>query len=126
MVGAFRRPAARPAAAAAVAVELVLDKMPFTGSRLAPPGLVGRVAFAGLAAGLLARVGMTTARPEVANAVTAVAVAAAGTAALLAAKAGHDWRANLAKDYPDAVIAVGEDAIALALATTGTVVAGGR
>jgi len=33
----------------AVVVELVLDKMPFTGSRLEPAGMAGRVVFASVA-----------------------------------------------------------------------------
>jgi hypothetical protein len=126
MVGAFRHPAARSAAATAVGVEMVLDKMPFTGSRLEPPGLIGRVAFAGVAAGLLARAGMATRQEAAANAVIPLAMATAGAAALVAAKAGHDWRAALAEDYPDAIVAVGEDVLAVTLAGAGMALADGR
>jgi uncharacterized membrane protein len=52
---AFRHPAARPVAVAASGGELVTDKLPGTGSRLAPPSLAGRVICASLAAAVLAR-----------------------------------------------------------------------
>jgi hypothetical protein len=126
MVGAFRHPAARSAAATAVGVEMVLDKMPFTGSRLEPPGLIARAAFAAVAAGLLARAGMTSRQEVTANAVIGLAMATAGMSALVAAKAGHDWRAALAKEYPDTVIAIGEDVVALSFATAGIALADGR
>ena len=46
----LRHRLAKPAAGVAVAAELVLDKMPFTGSRLEPAGMAGRLMFAGAAA----------------------------------------------------------------------------
>jgi hypothetical protein len=136
----LHRRGARRAATTAVGVELVLDKMPFTGSRLEPPGLIARVGFAGLAAGLLAQAGgrdraggprhqhrpqrgRASDRPMAAAAVTAAAVGVAGAAALVAAKAGHDWRAALAKERPDAAIAVVEDAIAVGMAAAGVALA---
>ena len=52
---ALRHPATRWIAAAADGAELVADKLPGTPSRLDPPGLIGRLIFASLAAAVLAR-----------------------------------------------------------------------
>ena len=104
---ALQHPVAKPAAGVAVAIELVLDKMPFTGSRLEPAGIGGRLVFAGAAAGLAAR---RRARPVVASVL--IAVAAAG----VTAKVAHDLRARLAKKMPDRAVAVVEDLAALAVA----------
>ena len=103
----FKHPLARPAAVIAIAVEVVLDKMPFTGSRLEPPGMAGRLVFAGAAAGLAAR---QRARPVVPAALVAIVTAAA------IAKAAHDVRARLAETVPDRVVAVAEDLVALGTA----------
>ncbi len=97
----------RSVAAAAVCAELVLDKLPSTGSRLAPPALAGRLLVAAVGAAALAR---AESRPPFGPA----AVSAA--AALGAAKAGHDARVALARRLPDPVVAVAEDALAFALA----------
>jgi len=105
---ALQHRVARPAAGLAVAIELVVDKMPFTGSRLEPAGIGGRLVFAGAAAGLAAR---RRARPVVASAL--VAIAAAG----VTAKVAHDLRAQLAKKVPDRAVAVVEDIAALAVAS---------
>ncbi len=106
----FRHRLARPAAAIAVAVEVVLDKMPFTGSRLEAPGMAGRLVFAGAAAGLAAR---QRSRPVVPAALLAIATAAA------TAKASHDIRARLAETVPDRAVAVAEDLAALGIAAVG-------
>ena len=103
--------AAGPLAACGVLAELVLDKLPITGSRLEVPGLVGRVVFAGIAATALAR---TEDEPVIAAAIVASA------AALVAAKIGHDARVAIAERLPDAVVAVVEDAIAIGLAVAAT------
>jgi uncharacterized membrane protein len=108
---AFRHPAARPVAVAASGGELVSDKLPGTGSRLAPPSLAGRVICASLAAAVLARAARQAPVPS-------MLVAAA--AALAAAKAGHDARAALGRRLPDPVVAVAEDALAIGLAATGS------
>jgi uncharacterized membrane protein len=108
---ALRHPAARPVAVAASGGELVTDKLPGTGSRLAPLSLAGRVTCAGLAAAVLARAGRQAPVP-------AVLVAAA--AALAAAKVGHDARAALGRRLPDPVVAVAEDALAIGLAAAGS------
>jgi len=102
--------AARPLAATAVAVELVLDKMPFTGSRLRPEGLVGRVIFAGLAAVVCTLEEGAPTRDFVGP------VAVAVGAALGSAKLAHDLRARLAAKYPDPAIAAVEDVAALSVA----------
>jgi len=104
----LRHRLAPPAACIAVAVELVLDKMPFTGSRLEPAGMVGRVLFAGVAGALVGC--ERTAVP-----VAAVAIAAAA----LTAKVAHDVRARLAENMPDRAVAVVEDLAALGTAFAG-------
>ncbi len=103
----FRTRLARPAAAIAVAVELAIDKMSFTGSRLEPTGMAGRLVFAGAAAGLAAR---QRARPVVPAALVAMMTAAA------VAKAAHDIRAHLAETLPDRAVGVVEDLAALGIA----------
>ncbi len=102
----LRHRLASPAACVGVAVELVLDKMPFTGSRLEPAGMAGRVAFAGVAGALVARERLAAA---------AVAIAAAA----LTAKGAHDVRARLAETLPDRAVAVVEDLAALGTAFAG-------
>jgi len=106
----LRHPAATPAAGLAVAVELVLAKMPFTGSRLEPAGLAGRLVFAGAAGALAAR---GKARAVVPAALVAIAAAA------LSAKVAHDLRARLAEHFPDRAVALVEDLAAIGIATAG-------
>jgi uncharacterized membrane protein len=106
--GVLANPLARPAAGLGVATELVLDKLPFTGSRLDPPGLAGRLVFAAAAGALIAR---AAARPVL----PAAAVACA--AALVTAKVGHDARVAAAERVPPLAAAVVEDALALGLAS---------
>jgi hypothetical protein len=108
---ALSNPRAKPAAGLAVAIELVLDKMPFTGSRLEPAGLAGRFVFAGAAAGLAAQ---RKGRPVVLSALIAVATSG------LIAKVTHDLRAKLAEKMPDFVVAVDEDLTALVIAVAGS------
>lgn len=98
---------ARPAAGAAVASELVIDMLPSTPSRLSPPGLVGRLVFAGAAGALIARAAGRAVLP---------AAAVACAAAVASAKAGHDARVALAERFPPAAVAVAEDLVALTLA----------
>ena len=99
---------AKPAAIVAVGAELVVDKLPITGSRLDPPGLAGRVAFAAVGGALVARGSGLAPVP-------AAAIAAA--AALASAKVFHDLRALADRRLPDPAIAVVEDALALGTAT---------
>ncbi len=108
----LRHRLAAPAAGVAVVVELVLDKMPFTGSRLELAGLAGRVVFAGMAGALVVR---KPSRSVVAPAAVAVVTA------LLTAKVAHDVRARLSERVPDPAVAVVED-----LAALGTAIAGCR
>jgi hypothetical protein len=111
--GSSRLPAplqTRPAKAAAVlgmGAELVLDKLPITGSRLDPPGLIGRVAFAGIGAALAARGSGIGPVPA--------AFVAAGSA-VVAAKITHDLRARAAQRVPDAAVAAAEDLLSLRIA----------
>jgi len=101
---------ARPAAGVAVGAELVLDKMPFTGSRLDPEGIAGRLVFAGLGAALLAR------RAQAGAAKGASVVLLAVACSALSAKVAHDLRAKCAETVPDAAVAIGEDLLALGVA----------
>ena len=48
------------------------------------------------------------------------AMLTASAAALAAAKIGHDARAALARRFPDPVVAVAEDALAIGLAALGS------
>jgi uncharacterized membrane protein len=97
----------RSVAAAAVCAELVLDKLPSTGSRLEPPALGGRLLVAAVGGAALAQ---SERRPPFGPALVSAA------AALGAAKAGHDARVALARRVSDPVVAVAEDALAFALA----------
>jgi hypothetical protein len=98
---------AKPAAGVAVAAELVLDKLPFTGSRLEPAGIAGRLVFAAAGAVLLAR---RSSAPALAAAL--VAIAAAGATA----KVAHDLRERLSESVPDVAVALAEDFVALGTA----------
>jgi uncharacterized membrane protein len=89
--------------------ELVIDKLPATGSRLDPGPLAGRIVLGGLAGGLFARGRRHPVLP---------AVAVGAVAALVSAKVGHDSRVALAKRVSDPVAAVMEDL------TTGTLAIG--
>lgn len=108
---ALRHPAARWIAATADGAELVADKLPGTPSRLDPPGLIGRLIFAGLAAAVLAR---SEHRGPIPSVLTG------SVAALAAAKICHDARAALARRLPDPVVAVAEDALAIGFAALGS------
>ena len=107
----LRHPAARRIAATADGAELLVDKLPGTPSRLAPPGLTGRLISASLAAAVLAR---SEHRSPIPSMLTA------SVAALAAAKICHDARATLARRLPDPVVAVAEDALAIGLAAVGS------
>jgi uncharacterized membrane protein len=103
----LRHPRARGIVLAAAAGELVIDKLPGTTSRLAPQGIVARLALGGLAAGLSAQTRQESWLP-------AGAIGAASAA--VAAKLGHDVRARLARHAPDLPVALAEDAVAIAAA----------
>jgi uncharacterized membrane protein len=105
-------PGARAVVTAGALGELVIDKLPKTGSRLEPGPLAARFILGGLAGGQLARARHHPALP---------AAGLAAMAALISAKVGHDLRVALAKKLNDPVAAVLEDAatVALALAAIG-------
>ena len=105
--GPLRTRPAKAAAVLAIGAELVLDKLPITGSRLDAPGLIGRVAFAGIAAALAARGSGIGPVPA--------ALVAAGSA-VVAAKICHDLRARAAQRIPDAAVAGAEDLLSLRIA----------
>ena len=77
-----------------------MDKLPSTGSRLEPVGLAGRIVFAALAGGVVAR---DAGRPVVPSVVLAIAATAA------TAKVAHDVRARLDQSHPDRTVGAGED-----------------
>jgi uncharacterized membrane protein len=104
------QPWTRRVLAAAAVGELIADKLPTTPSRLEPPGIVGRLVMGALAAGLFAQTRQAPRLP-------ASGIGAA--TAIVAAKIGHDVRAQLAKQVPDPAVAVVEDTVALSLATEG-------
>jgi uncharacterized membrane protein len=106
--GPLAAPAAKAAAVVAIGAELVLDKLPVTGSRLEAPGLIGRVTFAAIGGALVARGSDLGALPA--------ALVAAG-AALASAKVFHDLRALADRRLPDPAVAVAEDALAIGVAT---------
>jgi uncharacterized membrane protein len=95
---------------AGAAVELVVDKLPATPSRLAPVGITSRLVLGGLAAGLSARTRQAPWPP---------AAAIGASSAILAAKVGHDVRAQFARPVPDSAVAIVEDGLAFALASAG-------
>jgi hypothetical protein len=106
--GGSRPGAAKAAAVIAVGTELVLDKLPVTGSRLEAPGLIGRITFAAIGGALVARASDR-------GFVPAAVVAAA--AALASAKVFHDLRALADRRLPDPAVAVAEDTLAIGVAT---------
>jgi uncharacterized membrane protein len=87
--------------------ELVADKLPSTPSRLKPPGLIARIVLGGLSG---ASVALAGAQSIALGAVLGLAGGIAG------AFAGHEVRARLVKSLkvPDLVIALLEDAVAIA------------
>ena len=107
----FRQPWTRWLLVMAAAGELVVDKLPSTPSRLEPPGISGRLAMGALAASLFAQTRQAPWLP---------AAAIGASSAAIAAKIGHDVRARLAQQVPDAAVAVIEDELALGLAVAGT------
>jgi uncharacterized membrane protein len=106
----LRQPWTRRVLVAAAVGELIVDKLPNTPSRLEPPGIAGRLVFGALAAGLFAQTRRAPWLP-------ASGIGAAS--AIVAAKIGHDLRAQLAKQVPDPAVAVVEDTVALGLASEG-------
>ena len=107
----FDHSLAKPAAVVAVGAEMVVDKLPSTGSRLEPAGMAGRLLFAALAAGLVCQ---RQRRPKL------PAVLLATAAAAVTAKVAHDLRERAAQARPDRDIAVVEDMAALATAAVGS------
>jgi uncharacterized membrane protein len=88
-------------------VELVADKLPRTPSRTKPPGLIARIVLGGLSGAGMA---LSGAQPIALGAVLGVAGSIAG------AFAGYEVRTGLVKalKVPDLVIALLEDAVAIA------------
>ena len=87
--------------------EIIADKLPSTPSRLKPPGLIGRIVFGGLSGACLSLAGSQS------IAIGAVLGAVGGVAG---AFAGYEVRTRLVKalKVPDLVIALLEDAVAIA------------
>ncbi|SDH92339.1 hypothetical protein SAMN05444695_10457 [Rhodococcus triatomae] len=100
------------AAGALVVGELIGDKLPQTPSRLAPAGLLPRIATGAYGASVLAR---RCGRPAL------PALALGAGASVVGAYAGHSWRAAIAgHDLPDLPAALAEDAVALVAAAAAT------
>ena len=93
---------------ASAAGEIVVDKLPFTPSRLMPGSLVVRAGIGGIAGALLSR--GTTLDP-----IRGAAIGAVG--ALVGSFAGYEVRAGLVArtGLPDPLVAVLEDVVAVAL-----------
>jgi uncharacterized membrane protein len=102
-----RGPVTEAVAELGVISELILDKLPSTPSRLEPPGLAGRAAFASVAGLVIARGAKRAAFP---------AVFVASVAALVSARVFHDIRQAAATHLPPSHVAMVEDALALRLA----------
>ncbi|ROS76634.1 hypothetical protein [Cellulomonas sp. PhB143] len=100
------RGAARLAALAGVAGELIGDKQPSTPSRLEAPGPLVRVVSGALGAAALAR--RVAARPL-------VPMVVGGYGASVGTAAGAAWRAHTVGKVPDLRAALAEDAVALGL-----------
>jgi uncharacterized membrane protein len=107
VTGAFAARPVRVVAALGVTGELVVDKLPNTPSRLAPPGLLARVALGAVAGAVIARASRRRLVP---------AMVVAATAAVVSARVGHDLRAAASTRVPPLAAAIGEDAIAIGLA----------
>ena len=106
----LRHPWIRRLVLAAAAGELVVDKLPGTPSRLAPRGIIPRLALGALAASLSAQTRQASWLP---------AAALGASSAAIAARLGHDVRARLARQAPDLAVALAEDALAIAAAAAG-------
>jgi uncharacterized membrane protein len=87
--------------------ELVADKLPFIPSRLAPGPLIGRIVSGGLCGATLA---------AAAGGSLAVNVVLGGIAAVVGATAGYRGRRRMSSRFPDIVVAVVEDLVAIGLA----------
>jgi uncharacterized membrane protein len=107
LTGAWATEPVRVVAGLGVAGELVVDKLPNTPSRLDPPGLLARVAMAAVAGAVIARASDRRLAPAM--------VVAAGTA-VVSARVGHDLRTFASTRVPPLAAAIGEDAVAIALA----------
>ena len=106
----LRHPWIRGLVLAAAAGELVVDKLPGTPSRLAPRGIIPRLALGALAACLSAQTRQASWLP---------ASAIGASSAAVAARLGHDVRARLARQAPALPVALAEDALAVAAAAAG-------
>jgi uncharacterized membrane protein len=105
----LREPWAERLTTVAASGEMVADKLPTTPARIAPQGLIGRLAFGALAGGLLTR---DARRSWVEGAVAGAA------GALVGSFAGYWVRKRVVEKsgLPDPVVAVVEDAAAIGLA----------
>jgi uncharacterized membrane protein len=112
----LRTRGAKTTAAALAAGEVVVDKLARTPNRTDPPSLVLRAALGAGAAGLLARSEEEPPGP---------AATVGGIAAVVAAFVGFLARRRLSRSFPPLVVALGEDALAAALATAAVTVLAG-
>jgi len=105
----------RVALVAAGAGEMVGDKLPITPSRLEPKALLGRIAFGGLAGAAIGTEGRGT-QPLLVGILLGAVGSVAGSFV------GYHVRRKLGQwtGLPDPVVALGEDATAIALAAHAT------
>lgn len=106
--GPLRHPLAPAVLVASAAGEIVVDKLPFTPSRLQPGSLIVRSGLGGLAGALLLR---SRSESSLAGAVIGAAWALAGSFA------GYYVRARIVREthVPDPVVALAEDGAGIAL-----------
>lgn len=107
-IGWLRSPLVGRLTTLAAAGELVVDKLPFTPSRIDPQPLAGRLGFGALSGGIVAN---TAGRPWFAGAL----LGAVG--ALVGSFTGYWVRKRIVEQtgLPDLVVALGEDATAIGL-----------
>lgn len=106
----FRSPVGRGLLVAAAVGELVGDKLPATPSRIAFPGILGRIASGAVAGAALGSL-------EHSRTGAGAGAVLGGIGALLGSFAGFGLRALLGKQLPDPVVALAEDAAAITGAT---------
>jgi uncharacterized membrane protein len=105
----FGSPQARRAIQVAAVGETIVDKLPFTPSRLKPGPFLGRLGFGALSAAALAQTQQTPVVPAAIRGVGGAAIGSVG---------GYLFRTVIGKatGLPNLVVALAEDAIAIGLA----------
>lgn len=109
----WRSSGARTAVLLGMAGEMVMDKLPILPSRLEPQVLMGRIAFGSLAGWAVSTEGRG-------SGALLAGILGGALGAIAGSYGGYHARQAIGRMYglPDPVVAVGEDVIALSLATT--------